>query len=156
VAAAPDPPPPPPPPAPEPKKKKSGDLLDFEGNDSALDDALGQTPSGRSVYVPPARRGGGSDVQDKLSPGDINAAVAGRIDSLRRCVSEQKARDPGASGVLKMRWVIGSDGGAREVKCLTSEFAQGPFAQCIAGVVKSIKFPRSRTTGQEVTFPFNF
>ncbi len=155
VAAAPPPPPPPEPP-PAPEKKKKGDLLDFESNDSALDAALGQSPSGRSVYVPPARRGGGSDVPDKLSSGDINAAVAGRIDSLRRCVTEQKARDPDASGILKMRWIIGGDGGVRDVKCLTSEFAQGPFAQCIAGVLRSIKFPRSQTKGQEVTFPFNF
>ncbi len=145
--------PPPPPPPPEPKKK---DLLDFEGHDSALDDALGKTSSGRSVYVPPARRGGSSDVPGKLSSGDINAAVAGRIDSLRRCVSEQKARDPEATGTLKMRWMISGDGSVRDVKCLTSEFAQGTFAQCIAGVVRSIKFPRSQTSGQEVTFPFNF
>jgi hypothetical protein len=42
------------------------------------------------------------------------------------------------------------------VKCLTPEYAQGEFARCITGVVKSIRFPRSTTTGQEVTFPFNF
>ena len=82
--------------------------------------------------------------------------MAGRIDSLRRCVSEQKAREPDATGTLKMRWIIQGDGSVRDVKCLTSEYAQGAFAQCIAGVVKTIRFPRSSTAGQEVTFPFNF
>ncbi|HEY6100407.1 MAG TPA: adventurous gliding motility protein GltJ [Anaeromyxobacter sp.] len=147
-----------PPPTPAPATRKKGDgLLDFEGNDKALDDALGGSggTASRSVYVPPARAGGGA-LPDKVSPGDINAAVAQRIDALRRCVSEQKAREPDASGTLKMRWVIQGDGSASDVKCLTAQYAQGAFAQCIAGIVKGIKFPRSSTTGQEVTFPFNF
>jgi predicted Zn finger-like uncharacterized protein len=141
-------------PAPAPSRKKDG-LLDFDTNDSALDEALGGSPSGRSVYVPPARAAAPA-LPDKLSPAQINESVAGRIDSLRRCVSEQKARDPDASGVLKLRWVIAGDGSVRDVKTLSSEFAQSPFAGCITGVVKSIRFPRSATAGQEVTFPFSF
>jgi hypothetical protein len=147
-------PPPAPAPAPAPKKKGDG-LLDFDSSDSALDEALGGGSSGRSVYVPPAR-GGAAALPEKLSPAQINEAVAGRIDSLRKCVSEQKARDPSASGVLKMRWMIGGDGTVRDVKTLSSEYATSPFAQCITGVVKSIRFPRSATAGQEVTFPFSF
>jgi len=146
------------PPAPRPTsgKTKKDSLLDFDSGDAALDDALGGGGgSGRSVYVPPARAGG-SALPDKLSPAQINESVAGRIEALRKCVSEQKARDPGASGVLKLRWVIGGDGNVRDMKTLTSEFASSPFAQCITGVVKTIKFPRSATAGQEVTFPFSF
>ncbi|HEY6005101.1 MAG TPA: AgmX/PglI C-terminal domain-containing protein, partial [Anaeromyxobacter sp.] len=144
------------PPAPPPRKKGGG-LLDFESNDKALDEALGSKSAtgSRSVYVPPARAGGGS-VPDKVPPSEINAAVAARIDALRRCVSEQKAREPDASGTLRMRWLIQGDGSVSDVKCLTTQYAQGAFAQCIAGVVKGIKFPRSGTSGQEVTFPFNF
>jgi hypothetical protein len=82
--------------------------------------------------------------------------VAGRIDALRKCVSDQKARDPGASGVLKLRWIIGADGNVRDVKTLTSDYTSSPFAHCITGVVRTIRFPRSTTTGQEVTFPFSF
>jgi predicted Zn finger-like uncharacterized protein len=146
--------PPPPAPTPAPAKKKDG-LLDFDSSDSALDEALGGGSSGRSVYVPPARAGAPA-LPDKLSPAQINEAVAGRIDSLRKCVSDQKARDPSASGVLKMRWIIGGDGNVRDVKTLSGEYATSPFAQCITGVVKSIRFPRSQTAGQEVTFPFSF
>jgi hypothetical protein len=141
-------------PAPAPAKRKDS-LLDFDSNDDALDEALGGSPSGRSVYVPPARAGAAA-LPDKLTPAQINESVAGRIDALRKCVSEQKGRDPGASGVLKLRWVIGGDGDVRDVKTLTSEYASSPFSQCITAVVKSIRFPRSATTGQEVTFPFSF
>jgi hypothetical protein len=91
-----------------------------------------------------------------VSPGDINGAVAQRIDSLRRCVSEQKAREPDATGTLKMRWIIQADGSPQDVKCITPEYAKGAFAQCIVGVLRTVQFPRSTTKGQEVTFPFNF
>jgi hypothetical protein len=143
----------PPPPAPAPSRKKDS-LLDFDSSDSALDEALGGSGgSKRSVYVPPAPAGG---LPDKLTPAQINEAVAGRIDSLRRCVSEQKARDPSASGVLKLKWVISADGSVRDAKSLPGDYASGPFSTCITGVVKGIRFPRSATVGQEVTFPFSF
>jgi hypothetical protein len=131
-------------------------VLDFESNDKALEDALGggSGASSRSVYVPPPA--GASALPAKLSTDQINEAVLGRVDALRRCVSEQKARDPDATGTLKMRWIVMADGGVREVKNLTPEFAGGAFDQCITGVVKSIRFPRSSSTGQEVTFPFRF
>jgi predicted Zn finger-like uncharacterized protein len=153
VAKATPPAPTPEPTAPPAPRKKS--VLDFESNDAALDEALGggSPSSGRSVYVPP-RPGG--ELPAKLSSAQINESVAQRIDGLQRCVSEQKARDADASGTLKMRWIIAGDGSVRDVKCLTPEYASGQFAQCLSGVVKTIKFPRSMTTGQEVTFPFKF
>jgi predicted Zn finger-like uncharacterized protein len=130
--------------------------LDFGGNDDALEAALGGGGgSGRSVYVPP-KPGGTSGLPAKLTPAQINESVAGKVDALRRCVSEQKTREPDATGVIKMRWLITADGGPRDVKCLTPEYAQSQFAGCIGGVVRSIRFPRSATTGQEVTFPFSF
>jgi hypothetical protein len=43
------------------------------------------------------------------------------------------------------------------VRCLTPDLAQGPFAQCISGVVKGIRFPRiGDPKGQPVTFPFGY
>jgi hypothetical protein len=140
-------------PAPPPAKKKKDSLLDFDSNDSALDEALGGGGgSGRSVYVPPAR----GDLPAKLTPAQINEAVAGQIDALRRCVSDQKSRDPSASGVLKLKWVIAADGSVRNVQSLPGDYAAGPFSSCISGVVRTIRFPKSSTSGQEVTFPFSF
>ncbi|HEX9242087.1 MAG TPA: GYF domain-containing protein [Anaeromyxobacter sp.] len=142
----------PPPPA---QGRKKDSLLDFDSNDSALDDALGSgKSSGRSVYVPPAP--GGGALPAKLSPAQINEAVATQIDSLRKCVSDQKTRDPSASGILKLKWTIGADGSVRSVQSLPGDYAAGPFSSCISGVVRTIRFPRSSTPGQEITFPFQF
>jgi predicted Zn finger-like uncharacterized protein len=142
-------------PAPTREPARTSGSLDFGGSDDALEQALGGAGgSGRSVYVPP--KPGATSLPDRLSPAQINESVAGKVDALRRCVSEQKAREPDATGVIKMRWIIVADGSPRDVKCVTPEYAQSQFAGCISGVVRSIRFPRSATTGQEVTFPFSF
>ncbi len=145
-------------PAPAPAKKGGGGVLDFDDGDAALKEALGGSAQqgGRSVYVPPAPGGGGASLPASVSTSQIQEAVAGRVDSLRRCVSEQKARDPEASGTLKMAWTIVGDGTPKDVRCVTPEYASGQFAACIGGVIKNIRFPRSQTSGQPVTFPFSF
>jgi hypothetical protein len=55
-----------------------------------------------------------------------------------------------------MAWVIGGDGTPRDVRCVTPEYASGQFASCIGGIIRNIRFPKSQTTGQPVTFPFSF
>jgi hypothetical protein len=78
-------------------------------------------------------------------------------DELRRCVSEQQAREPGVKGTIKVAWVVQPDGSTRDVRCLTPEYAQGEFARCMSGVVRGIRFPRvGDPKGQSVTFPFQF
>jgi predicted Zn finger-like uncharacterized protein len=153
---------PPPAPAPRPAAAKPAgrgkELLDFEGGgDSALDEALGRTPSGRSVYVPPAPGGAAAASALPAEPTDdqVRASVASRIDALRRCVAEQREREPGASGKLELRWTIVPDGGVKDVRTLTAELAGRPIATCITGVVKGVRFPRSQQ-GKVVTFPFTF
>jgi predicted Zn finger-like uncharacterized protein len=158
VAAREEPPPPAPAPAPAPKKKS--DLLDFDGGggggDAALDEALGKAPSGRSVYVPPKAAAGGGDLPAQLTDSQIQGAVLGNLDALRKCVADQKARDAEATGTLQMRWIIVGDGNTRDVKCVTPEYATSPFAQCIGSILRATRFPRSATKGQTVTMPFKF
>jgi hypothetical protein len=139
-----------------PAKKKDG-LLDFDqGGDDDLAAALGSGTSGRKVYVPPAA-GAATAAPDRLSDGQIMESVKLYSDNLRRCVAEQQAREPGVKGTIKVAWVIQPDGNPRDVRCLTPEYAQGEFAKCMIGVVRSIHFPRvADSKGQPVTFPFQF
>jgi predicted Zn finger-like uncharacterized protein len=142
------------PPAPAPARKKGGSVLDFESNDAALEEALGGGGSGRTVYVPPPP--GGAALAERVTDSQVNETILGRVSSLQQCVAEQKARDPDASGVLKMRWTIAPDGSVKGVKCLTSQHASSPFAQCLSGVLRGTRFPRSAQGRQEVTFPIKF
>ncbi len=146
-----------PPAAEKPAPKKKDGLLDFDqGADDDLAAALGTGTSGRKVYVPPAA-GGAAATPDRLSEGQINESVRLHLDGLKRCLAEQQARDPGAHGTMKVAWIIQADGTPRDVRCITPEYAASPFAQCISGVVKGIRFPRvGDPKGQSVTFPFSF
>jgi hypothetical protein len=110
-------------------------------------------PAASAVYVPPGPGGGAAE---SVTAAQINEAVKGRISALRGCIEEQRSADPATKGTLKLRWVIAGDGSVRDVRNLTSEFEGKPIARCIGGVVQDIHFPPSRTSGQEVVFPFKF
>lgn len=138
----------------EARKRSAGDpLLDMGGDDALEKELSGVKPGKRSVYVPPAL---GSDLPASVSVSQINEAVVGQKAALVRCIDQQRAADPDARGTLKLRWTIGGDGAPRDVRVLSDELARQPIAPCIAEVVKALRFPRSRTTGQEVVFPFKF
>lgn len=142
-------------PAREPRKRSGDPLLDFSGGGEAdLEKELATGPKRRSVYVPPAP--GASDLPAEVSPAQIQEGVAGRMEGLRACLAKQESAKPDSHGTLKVRWVIGPDGGVSGVRSQSPEFADQPITPCLVGVVKTIRFPRSRTTGQEVVFPFKF
>jgi hypothetical protein len=135
--------------------RKTGDpLLDATDVDAAFERELqAGAPPKRSVYVPPAT---GSDLPDRLTESQIQEGVASRIDALKQCVSEQQAKSPDVHGTLKLQWTIQGDGSVTGVKVQSPDLAGQPISGCIANVVKGIRFPRSRTTGQAVSFPFGF
>jgi predicted Zn finger-like uncharacterized protein len=147
----------PPPPAAKPAPKKKDGLLDFDqGGDDDLAAALGSGAGGRKVYVPPAA-GGATVAPDRLSDAQILESVKLHTDDLRRCVTEQQAREPGVRGTIKVAWVIQPDGTPRDVRCLTPEYAQGEFAKCMIKEIRGIRFQRvGDPKGQNVTFPFTF
>jgi hypothetical protein len=91
-----------------------------------------------------------------VTDSQVNETILGRVSALQQCVQEQKARDAEGTGVLKMRWSIAPDGSVRDPKCVTSEFTSSPIAQCLSGVLKATRFPRSKLGRQDVTFPIKF
>jgi predicted Zn finger-like uncharacterized protein len=142
-------------PAPRKAKAPAGDpLLDFGDTEGDFERALGAGgQKKRSVYVPPAV---GSDLPSEVSQAQIQEGVASKMDGLQGCLEKQQGSNPDSHGTLKLRWTIGPDGGVTGVKNMSPEFNGQPIAPCLVGVVKSIRFPRSRTAGQEVVFPFKF
>jgi hypothetical protein len=140
--------------APEARKPSGDPLLDAADVDADFERQLqGGAKPKRSVYVPPAP---GSDLPDKLTESQIQEGVASRIDSLKQCVTQQQAKSPDLHGTLRLQWTILGDGSVSGVKVQSPELAGEPISGCIASVVRSIRFPRSRTTGQAVSFPFAF
>ncbi|BDG08680.1 AgmX/PglI C-terminal domain-containing protein [Anaeromyxobacter paludicola] len=154
-------------PQPAPRARPPDPLLDSVSDDE-LTRELGSAPppaQKRSVYVPPAApratasaapAAAAPALPERLTPEQVNRAVAARTSDLKRCIADQRAAEPGLKGTLKVRLVIGGDGAVREAAPVTEELAGKPIARCIAGVVKDTRFPPSRAGGQEVIFPFKF
>jgi hypothetical protein len=90
-----------------------------------------------------------------VTDSQVNETILGRVASLQQCVQEQQGRGEGG-GTLKMRWSISPDGSVQSVKCVTPEYATSPLAQCLTGLFKSLRFPKSSSGRQDVTFPIKF
>lgn len=110
----------------------------------------------RSAAAEPFAPMAGADLPSEVPQEQIQQAVAARMDDLRRCLERQQSQSPDSHGTLKLGWVIGPDGDVSGVRSLNPELEGQPIAQCLVGVVETIRFPRSRTRGQEVVFPFKF
>lgn len=142
-------------PPPPPTQKKRGTSDPFESGSGGGDDfeKLLNEPPKRSVYVPPAP---GGQTADKVSPGQIQEAVAGKMSALRDCLAKQQAADPEAHGEVTATWDIEPDGRPSSIQ--TGKSNQ-PFSECLVGVVKSIRFPKSRLGNKgedKVRFPFRY
>ena len=100
--------------------------------------------------------GASSDVPDTLGQSDIMSVVVQNKPSIMGCVSEQKKRDPSLSGRLVMRWQIHTNGKTSNVSCQSDEFKATPLASCLAGLIKTWTFPKHRSQGEPINFPFTF
>lgn len=157
-----------PPPAPEPKETKkaasSGDGDDFESafgpgkSTSATkkeEKKEAPTASRKGGYIPEAP-GSGGDVKDSLGTSDILEVVSANKPALAKCAEEQRKRDPSTSGKLVMRWTIQTSGKVSRVDVVSEEFKGTYMAGCVGGLIKAMVFPRHKTQGEPVTFPFKF
>ena len=113
-----------------------------------------QPKKGDSVYVPPPP--GSADIPERLGSSDIMSVVLSNKPAIQKCGHEQKAKDPGVSGKLVVRWTVKTNGRTSNVAVLTDEFRSTYIASCITGLVKSWKFPAHRVQGDPVDFPFTF
>jgi predicted Zn finger-like uncharacterized protein len=109
-----------------------------------------------SVYIPPAVGSADANVPDSLGQSDIMQVVLGNKSAIVTCVNEQKAKQPGLSGTLVMRWTIQTTGKTTGVSAQTEEFKSTPMATCIGGLIRSWKFPKHKTQGDPINFPFKF
>ena len=76
--------------------------------------------------------------------------------AVKKCVSEQKSKDPDSSGTVTMHWTIEKSGSVSGVKCATDEFKSSPIAKCLQGQIGSWKFPQFSGAAMPIDFPFKF
>lgn len=110
----------------------------------------------KNVYIPPAP-GQGGNIPETLGMADVMEVVKANIGPIKKCVEEQKAKEPGSSGKLVMRWSIQTSGKPTKVEVQSEEFKSSYVAGCVGGLIKSWQFPKHKTPMSEpVVFPFKF
>ena len=112
----------------------------------------------RLTYRVGAKAGGEPvPVPFHLAPSDIMAVIVENKAMIKACVGEAKARDPGATGTIVMRWTILPSGRVSNVQTMTQEFRKGPLAACLAEGIKKLRFPAyGGPLMSPVNFPFKF
>ncbi|MBK7858592.1 MAG: adventurous gliding motility protein GltJ [Archangiaceae bacterium] len=134
--------------SPKAEKKESK-----KAEDKPADESGGSKKS--SVYIPPAP-GQGGNIPESLGQADIMEVVKSNIGPIKKCVDEQKAKEPGTSGKLVMKWTIQTSGKATKVEVVSEEFKSTYLAGCVGGLIKTWQFPKHKTQGEPVVFPFKF
>jgi predicted Zn finger-like uncharacterized protein len=152
--------------APEPVKKEEkkaggGDAFDEafgapSGGSSKKEESKAEPKKKADVYVPPAPGSATADLKPTLEQGDILEVVLANKTALAKCATDQRAKDPGTSGKLVMKWSIQTSGKVGAVNVVSEEFKGTYMASCVGGLIKSWTFPRHKTAGEPVTFPFKF
>jgi predicted Zn finger-like uncharacterized protein len=148
--------------SPAPPPKKSGNKVDddFESLFGGPDKGSAEAPApkkGKTVYVPPAVGAGSSDKPREVAQSDIMATVVSNKPAIKRCVDEQKSRDPGASGTLVMRWNIKPNGSVGNVQTVSPEFQKTPISNCMTATIKGWRFPEyAGPQMAPIEFPFKF
>jgi predicted Zn finger-like uncharacterized protein len=148
-------------PPPSPAVSSGGDTDDdfdreFGGGSSSSGDRK-KTETGekkKTVYVP--EEPGRGAQKESLEKSDIMAVVLENKSKIADCVNQQKAKQPGLTGQLVMRWTILPSGRTSGVSVQSDEFKATYMATCISGLVKSMQFPRHKVQGEPIVFPFRF
>ncbi len=110
----------------------------------------------RTVYIPPAPGGSTSEVRESLGQSDIMEVVKGNISAVQACLAEQRSREPGVGGKIVVKWTILTSGKTTRVEIISDKFKDTYLAGCLRSLIKSWVFPRTKTQGDPVVFPFKF
>ncbi len=158
------------------KEEKAKPVANVKGGDDEFENAFGsgkpekkesaktekaseESSSGSkksSVYIPPAP-GQGGNIPETLGQADVMEVVKANIGAIKKCVDEQKQKEPGSSGKLVMKWTIQTSGKATKVEVQSEEFKTSYIAGCVGGLIKQWQFPKHKTQMAEpVVFPFKF
>ncbi|MBI5542803.1 MAG: zinc-ribbon domain-containing protein [Deltaproteobacteria bacterium] len=127
------------------------------GNKEPAQESPKSKPKPKDVWVPPAPGAGAANAKAQLEQSDVMEVVVANRSMIKNCVDEAKAKEPGATGTIVMRWTIKPDGSTGNIQTVTEEFRKTPLSACLAAGIKSFRFPSY--TGPQmspVNFPFKF
>jgi len=152
-----------------PRSKSSAGTSPSNPDDEEFDSLFGKPGKGSSgsspenetgkkpkAYIPPAPGSGGGSLKEALGTSDVMQVVLSNKPRIVECVQQQKAKQPGLSGKLVMKWTILPSGKTSGVSVQSDELRSTYMASCISALIKGMSFPRHRVQGEPIVFPFTF
>jgi TonB family protein len=97
----------------------------------------------------PAQAGGGT-----LDKDAIRKVVRAHIEEIRHCYNEGLLRKPELGGKLMVDFEIAASGAVSSSTIAESTLGDATVETCIAGAVKSWKFPQPQGGSVQVSYPF--
>lgn len=91
---------------------------------------------------------------DSRSQQDIVRKIRQRLGGIKHCYEKRLKRDPNLKGKIVIRFVIHPGGKVIEVEIIENTTGDNELAACIAGRVRSIRFPSAQGGETSVTYPF--
>ena len=98
-----------------------------------------------------ARTTGGS-----LSRGEIQAVLNRAQGRIMRCYERALLQNNNLSGRIQYIWTIQPTGRVRGVRQQSSTLSNAAVGNCVAGVLRRLRFPRPQGGAVEVSYPFMF
>jgi outer membrane biosynthesis protein TonB len=91
-----------------------------------------------------------------LDAGAIQAVVHAHANDVEDCYRKLLAKDPGATGSLKLRVAIAAAGGVAEARVVSSTIADDELSSCVVENAKRWQFPKSDRGLAPVMLPYAF
>ncbi len=108
---------------------------------------------GRKSKVPPVRIGSPT-VSGDLDKATIRRYIRRKLPQIKYCYEKQLLTNSKLGGTVSTNFLIAPDG---SVKSSSASGVGGKVSSCVAGIIKTIKFPKPRGGGLvQVRYPFRF
>jgi hypothetical protein len=95
-------------------------------------------------------------VEGSLSRGEVMAVINRAMGRITRCYEAALNRSAAVSGRIVFEWTIQPTGATAGVRQASSTIADPTLSNCIAGVIRGLRFPRPQGGPVSISFPFMF
>ena len=96
-------------------------------------------------------------VSGGLTQQEIMGVIRAELNQIRHCYEKLLQRSPNASGKVKVRFKVGTNGRVLSANVVSSSISDGTLKGCVIGVVRRWKFPPPRGgSAVTVNYPFTF
>lgn len=92
----------------------------------------------------------------ELEASAVTRAINRRMGAITRCYERCLISNPSLSGRINFGWTITPSGSVSGLRVRSSSLGDTQVGSCVAGVLRSIRFPQPRGGSVQISYPFIF